>query len=60
MEESIERLYGTPSEKVAAVTQIASLCKDVRVIEHVVENDQLMSALNRLLEEDSNVEMSLQ
>ena len=62
MDESIERLYpdlyGTPSEKVAAVTQVASLCTDIRVLEHVVQHNQLMSAFARLLEEDSNAEMS--
>jgi len=62
MDESIELLfpdlYGTLSEKVAAVAQVASLCKDVQVLEHIVEHNQLMSAFARLLEEDSNVEMS--
>jgi len=62
MEESIELLfqdlYGTPSEKVAAITQVASLCKDIQVLEHVVHHDQLMSAFARLLEEDSNAEMN--
>lgn len=62
MDDSIELLfqdlYGTPSEKLAAITQVASLCKDIQVLEHVVHHDQLIAAFARLLEEDSNAEMS--
>lgn len=61
MDDSIELLfqdlYGTPSEKLAAIIQVASLCKDIEVLEHIVQHDQLMSAFARLLEEDSNVAM---
>jgi hypothetical protein len=58
IDESIELLYGTPSEKLAAARQIASLCVDIHVLEDVVEQNQLVSAFTRLLEDDSNVELS--
>lgn len=58
IDESIELLYGSSTEKVAAARLIASLCVDIRVLEHVVEQHQLMSAFARLLEDDLNVELS--
>ena len=59
IDESIEKLYGTPSEKLQAANQVASLCVDIQVLQHVAEQNQLMSAFARLLADDSNdVELS--
>jgi len=61
IEESVELLYGSPTEKLTAARQVSSLLcgGDIDTLERVVGDKQLMSAFARLLlAEDSNVELS--
>lgn len=58
IDESIELLYGTSTEKLAAASKVAYLCADLRFLEKVANQSQIISAFARLLGENSNVELS--
>lgn len=61
VEETLELLYDDdPEEKLKGTHNIVSLCSDTRnLLEEVVQNHQLMSALSRLLGESDSLPVEL-
>ena len=59
VDESLELLYGSPDDKKEGIDKILSLCQDQSILEDVIQNHQLMSALARLLGESESLPIEL-
>lgn len=54
LDESLELMYGSSEEKIMATKNILKFCTSFMNLENLKENDQMMSALSRMLADDSS------
>jgi len=60
VDEALELLYDSSHDKkLKGTIKVLSLCRDSRILEDIVQNHQLMSALSRLLGESDSLPIDL-